>query len=133
MGKPVIVTDNGALAESVMPAATGWLVPPDDPDELARALDLALSLEEDVRQRLAARARPSSSASAAWSRCARDARRVPELLRPSYRARSGRGAGATAAEAPYLYPATRRLDSRGPHLEGAPARRFFTQSQARNS
>jgi glycosyltransferase involved in cell wall biosynthesis len=57
MGKPVIVTDNGALAESVMPAATGWLVPPDDPDELARALDLALSLEEDVRQRLAARAR----------------------------------------------------------------------------
>jgi glycosyltransferase involved in cell wall biosynthesis len=57
MGKPVIVTDSGALAESVMPAATGWVVPPDDPDELARALDLALSLEEGVRQRLAARAR----------------------------------------------------------------------------
>ena len=31
MGKPVIVTDQGALAESVMPAATGWLVPPQDP------------------------------------------------------------------------------------------------------
>lgn len=57
MGKPVIVTDCGALAESVMPASTGWLVPPDDPGELARALDLALSLEEPVRLRLAARAR----------------------------------------------------------------------------
>ena len=38
MGKPVIVTNQGALAESVMPAATGWLVPPDDPGELARAM-----------------------------------------------------------------------------------------------
>jgi glycosyltransferase involved in cell wall biosynthesis len=57
MGKPVIVTDNGALAESVMPAATGWLVPPDAPDELARAMELALTMEEDVRRRLAARAR----------------------------------------------------------------------------
>ena len=57
MGKPVIVTDCGALAESVMPASTGWLLPPDDPDELARALDLALAIEEPVRQRLAERAR----------------------------------------------------------------------------
>lgn len=57
MGKPVIVTDQGALAESVMPSATGWLVPPDDAGELGRALDLALSLDEEVRQRLAARAR----------------------------------------------------------------------------
>ena len=57
MGKPVIVTDQGALAESVLPAATGWLVPPDDPGELARAVDLALTPEDSVRQRLAARAR----------------------------------------------------------------------------
>jgi glycosyltransferase involved in cell wall biosynthesis len=57
MGKPVIVTNHGALAESVMPAATGWLLPPDDPGELARTLDLALSMDEGVRQRLAARAR----------------------------------------------------------------------------
>jgi glycosyltransferase involved in cell wall biosynthesis len=57
MGKPVIVTHQGALSESVMPAATGWLLPPDDPDELAKALDLALSMDEAVRRRLAMRAR----------------------------------------------------------------------------
>ena len=38
MGKPVIVTDIGGLGETLMPAATGWLVPPDDVDELTRAL-----------------------------------------------------------------------------------------------
>lgn len=57
MGKPVIVTDQGALPEAVMPAATGWLVPSGDAGELARALDLALSLDEPVRRRLAERAR----------------------------------------------------------------------------
>jgi glycosyltransferase involved in cell wall biosynthesis len=40
-----------------MPAATGWLVPPDDPEELARALELALAMPEDARARLATRAR----------------------------------------------------------------------------
>ena len=54
MGKPVVVTNQGALAECVMPAATGWLVPPDDPVELARALELALGLDESSRLRLAA-------------------------------------------------------------------------------
>ena len=57
MGRPVIVTSRGALAEAVMPAATGWLVPPDDPAELARALELALGMDEATRRRLAARAR----------------------------------------------------------------------------
>jgi glycosyltransferase involved in cell wall biosynthesis len=57
MGRPLIVTNNGALAEAVMPAATGWLVPPDDPGELARALDLALSMDEGARRRLAGRSR----------------------------------------------------------------------------
>ena len=57
MGKPVIVTNQGALGESVLPAATGWLVPPDDPDELARALELALAMDAGARQRLAVRAR----------------------------------------------------------------------------
>jgi glycosyltransferase involved in cell wall biosynthesis len=37
--------------------ATGWLVPPDDPAELAGALDLALDMDEDARRRLADRAR----------------------------------------------------------------------------
>jgi glycosyltransferase involved in cell wall biosynthesis len=57
MGKPVIVTNLGGLGETLMPAATGWLVPPDDPAELAEALELALGLPEDTRARLADRAR----------------------------------------------------------------------------
>ena len=57
MGKPVVVTNVGGLPETVMPASTGWLVAPGDPDELAWALRLALSLEDDVKVRLAERAR----------------------------------------------------------------------------
>jgi glycosyltransferase involved in cell wall biosynthesis len=57
MGKPVIVTDVGGLSETVMPAATGWLVPPDQPRDLAAALDLALAMPEDARTRLAQRSR----------------------------------------------------------------------------
>jgi glycosyltransferase involved in cell wall biosynthesis len=57
MGKPVIVSNVGALGEAVLVASTGWLIPPDDPAELAWALDLALSLEAQTRERLAERAR----------------------------------------------------------------------------
>ena len=57
MGKPVIVTDVGGLGETLMPAATGWLVEPGDPAALADALALALALPDEVRARLAARAR----------------------------------------------------------------------------
>jgi glycosyltransferase involved in cell wall biosynthesis len=57
LGKPVVATDIGGLGETLMPAATGWLVPPDDPEELARALELALAMPEDARARLATRAR----------------------------------------------------------------------------
>lgn len=57
MGRPVIVTHRGALAEAVLPASTGWLVPADDAGELARALELALALDADTRRRLGARAR----------------------------------------------------------------------------
>jgi glycosyltransferase involved in cell wall biosynthesis len=57
LGRPVVATDVGGLGETLMPAATGWLVPPDDPGELARALELALAMPDDARARLAARAR----------------------------------------------------------------------------
>jgi glycosyltransferase involved in cell wall biosynthesis len=57
MGKPVIATDIGGLGETLMPAATGWLVPPGDIDELTRALQLALAMPQDARARLATRAR----------------------------------------------------------------------------
>jgi glycosyltransferase involved in cell wall biosynthesis len=57
LGRPVVATDVGGLGETLMPAATGWLVPPDDPQELARALELALAMPDDARARLAVRAR----------------------------------------------------------------------------
>ena len=57
MGKPVIVSNVGALGEAVLVASTGWLIPADDPTELAWALDLGLSLEPETRERLAERAR----------------------------------------------------------------------------
>ncbi|MFO1070409.1 MAG: glycosyltransferase [Geminicoccaceae bacterium] len=57
MGRPVVVTAAGGLPEAVQPASTGWLVRPDDPAELAWALDRALALEPDVRERLADRCR----------------------------------------------------------------------------
>jgi glycosyltransferase involved in cell wall biosynthesis len=57
LGRPVVATDVGGLGETLMPAATGWLVPPDNPGELARALELALAMPEDARARLADRAR----------------------------------------------------------------------------
>lgn len=57
MGKPVIATDSGGLSETLMPAATGWLVTPDDPEALAHVIELAIAMPDDVRARLAARAR----------------------------------------------------------------------------
>jgi len=46
MGKPVIATDHGGARETVLEGQTGWLVPPGDPDALARALGHALSLPQ---------------------------------------------------------------------------------------
>jgi glycosyltransferase involved in cell wall biosynthesis len=64
MGCPVIVTDVGALPECVRVAPlvpedtiTGWLVPPNDPNRLADAIDRALSLSDAGRTAMAERAR----------------------------------------------------------------------------
>lgn len=97
MGRPVIVTNTGALPESVMPAATGWLVPPDDPGELARAIDLALSMEEPVRQRLAQRAREFVlSEFGRQPMCRRTLEIYGELVRPVAQAQVQTPIGALA-------------------------------------
>ena len=64
MGAPVVVSDLGAVPETVLappdvePAArTGWRVPHDDPQALADALSLALSVGDSARDSLAQRAR----------------------------------------------------------------------------
>ncbi|MEQ8701611.1 MAG: glycosyltransferase family 4 protein [Bauldia litoralis] len=56
MGRPVIGTDHGGSRETVLPGETGWLVPPGDADELARAIDAALSLDAGARQDMARKA-----------------------------------------------------------------------------
>jgi glycosyltransferase involved in cell wall biosynthesis len=49
--------DVGVLGETLMPAATGWLVEPDNAEALAHALELALAMPDEARARLAVRAR----------------------------------------------------------------------------
>lgn len=49
-GKPVIVTDVGALAEYVQPGVTGWVVPPGDAGALADAWHAALADPEQLRR-----------------------------------------------------------------------------------
>jgi glycosyltransferase involved in cell wall biosynthesis len=56
MGRPVIATDHGGSRHTVVDGETGWLVQPGDPDALAQALDHALNLGGQERERLAERA-----------------------------------------------------------------------------
>jgi glycosyltransferase involved in cell wall biosynthesis len=46
MAKPVIVTAHGGSLETVIPGENGWLVRPDDPADLARAIDEALTADK---------------------------------------------------------------------------------------
>ncbi len=64
MGRPVIVSDIGGLPETVLcpprmdkDIRTGWLVPPADAGELARAIAAALALDVTAYKALSARAR----------------------------------------------------------------------------
>lgn len=63
MGTPVVVTDLGAVPETVLTvprvtadARTGWCVPPDEPRALALAIGEALALGASARDGLAQRA-----------------------------------------------------------------------------
>ena len=57
MGRPVVATDHGASRETIISDQTGWLVPPDNPDALVQALEVALGIDASTRQDLADRAR----------------------------------------------------------------------------
>ncbi|MDR3424103.1 MAG: lipid-A-disaccharide synthase [Alphaproteobacteria bacterium] len=56
MGAPVIATNHGGAKETIIPFETGWLVAPGDVEELAQAIDEALTLSPEKRQTLAERA-----------------------------------------------------------------------------
>ncbi len=53
MGRPVIASNHGAAAETVVEGVTGWLVPPADPAALAGAIRKALGLTEEQRHAMA--------------------------------------------------------------------------------
>ncbi len=52
LGRPVIGTNHGGPRETVVAGRTGWLTPPGDVDALAAAIDAALKLAPDARERL---------------------------------------------------------------------------------
>ena len=59
MGKPIIATSHGGAMETVMTGetGTGWLVEPNNVEQLSQALNQALSLNEEAKQALAYNAR----------------------------------------------------------------------------
>jgi glycosyltransferase involved in cell wall biosynthesis len=52
---PIVATMVGGLGEMVDDAGCGWVVPPDDPGALARAITTAIDAGVDARDRLGAR------------------------------------------------------------------------------
>ena len=56
-GIPVLASDIAPLRKLVIPGHTGWLFDPNDPDTLARAIERALAIPSDDRDRMTARAR----------------------------------------------------------------------------
>ena len=53
MGRPVIATNHGAAAETVLDGQTGVLIPPNDPVALAAAIDHLVALSPDQRRAVA--------------------------------------------------------------------------------
>lgn len=49
MGVPTIATAIGGSKETIIPDVTGWLVPPNDPGEMAKAIHKVLSLSQEKR------------------------------------------------------------------------------------
>jgi len=56
LGRLVVAPDHGGACETIVPKKTGWLVKPSDKDDLARALNEALALNQGERQAFAERA-----------------------------------------------------------------------------
>ena len=79
MGAPVVVSDLGAVPETVLSppqtspeARTGWRVKPSDPEALADALQAALSLGASAREAMARRARAHVEANFSLDRMTRE-------------------------------------------------------------
>ncbi len=62
MARVVVGSDHGGAAETIEHGMTGFKVPPDDAEALARALDAALDMSEADRAAMGAAARAAVSA-----------------------------------------------------------------------
>ncbi|HPF78192.1 MAG TPA: glycosyltransferase family 4 protein [Alphaproteobacteria bacterium] len=56
MGRPIVATDHGGAQETIIRNQTGWLVPPNDAQAMAEAINEALNLTPAQRSVLATRA-----------------------------------------------------------------------------
>ncbi len=56
MGVPTIATAIGGSKETIIPDVTGWLVPPNDPGEMAKAIHRVLSLSQEKRDAISLQA-----------------------------------------------------------------------------
>lgn len=74
-GLPVVASDVGGVAETVVDGRTGLLVPPGDPAALAAAL-ARLAADPDLRARLGAAGRERTAELYAWARCVERLERV---------------------------------------------------------
>ena len=80
LGRPVVATAVGGVAELVENGATGWLVQPGSPSALARAMRTALLAPEEVLDRMGA----SASELVRSRHCARlEARKLARLFEES--------------------------------------------------
>jgi glycosyltransferase involved in cell wall biosynthesis len=78
LARPVVATAVGGLAEAVEPGVTGLLVPPGDPDALARALEAMLA-DPEVAAAMGARGHEAATGARSWDAVAA---RLEPLLAP---------------------------------------------------
>lgn len=56
MGRPIIGTNHGGVRETIIHGETGWLVPPNDADALAKEINNVLEMDKNERALYATRA-----------------------------------------------------------------------------
>jgi MMP alpha-(1->4)-mannosyltransferase len=95
-GTPVVAAASGALPEVVRTGGGGILVPPENPEALAKAI-AALAEQPEARRALAARAPGRIEAAYSWTRVAARTAEVYTELAEAAAARRGRPASTTTS------------------------------------
>jgi len=100
MGRPVVATAHGGSCETIEPGITGWLVPPRDPEALAKGIGEALLLGISERAQYARRTIAHiASRFTRQAMCARTIEVYEELLFPEAEDVDALGPARVAASA----------------------------------